>query len=963
MPTPPSGTVTFLFTDLEGSTRLWDEYPDDMAEALARHDRVLRTAIESHGGYVFTTAGDGFAAAFSDPAAACGAAITCQRTLNAQNWGRMGSIAVRVALHTGVADERDGDYFGPALNRCSRILGVGHGEQILLSASVGQLVGHRLAEGAELNDLGEHYLKDLGEPERLFQLVHPALRNDFPPLQSVTDHPNNLPVQLTSFLGREVDLRDVLKRLDDTRLLTLTGVGGSGKTRLALRAAAEVVADYRRGAWFVEFASIGDPNLIVGTIAEALRVPLGPIATGRGRGSLRSLIGFLRDRQLLLVLDNCEHVVTAVAHVVADLLESCPNLTVLATSREGLGLPGESLWQVPSLSLAAAGAEPLESDAVQLFISRAKAVNPAFNLDSTSLAAIAQLCERLDGMPLAIELAAARVSMLTPAQIADRLDDRFRLLTGGARTALPRHQTLEATVDWSYELLAEEERLLFRRLAAFRGGFTLDAAEQIGSGHGVEESEVLDLVGQLVAKSMVVRDEVTGRFEMLETLRQYALRKLTETADADEVRVRHLHALGQLFSDAVPRLRSPEEIEVLHQLQHDHDNLRAALAFGLENGREAAAAELVIPASVFWYTGGHSADAYEWTSRATPIADHIDNAALRGEFHAWAAYAATNWGRPNEATAHVGRATAAAAEAGDPRTVAMARLATAHLEESKMNYDAAASSFYVALEFARAFGDLALIVIVAQGLANLERKRQRLDAAAQLAEEAVTVARVVGAPTMLAWALAFRGPVLRNQGDYQGEVDATSEAYEVFRGVGNHPGMGWALACGAISKTALGDHAGALRDLDRAEQINLEYPIPDGNFSICSVRSWVHRRAGDPVAAAQDTQRGLVTWSDNSDLARMADNIQMIAVEIGEHAEAARLEGWALRVGEGSGAPRPPLDLPDYETNTLAQVAALGEDRYRKLRAEGALMSSAEAVVAIGDVADRIRRAAPGDGR
>ncbi len=494
MSTLPEGTATFLFTDIEGSTRLWERAPEAMREALARHDALLREAVEAHRGHVFKTIGDAFCAVFAAAPDALVAALAAQRELAGMVVRAASEVSgtaaeemglrVRMAVHAGTAQARDGDYFGPTLNRIARLLAVGHGGQVLLSQAACDLLGDALPSQAGLRDLGSHRLKDLQQPEHIYQLLHPDLPADFPPLRSLSPETTNLPVQLTSFIGREKEMEEIKRLLSRTRLLTLTGSGGCGKTRLAAQVGADLLADFADGVWLVELAAIADPALVPQTVASTLGIREEP-----GQRLLETLQQHLKPKSLLLLLDNCEHLSAACAQLAETLLQACPNLRILASSREALGIAGELAYRVPSLSLpelprlpsAEAALVPAlaRCEATRLFVERAALSYPGFALTEQNAPAVAQVCVRLDGIPLAIELAAARIKVLSADQIAARLDDRFRLLTGGSRTALPRQQTLRALIDWSYDLLSEAERTLLRRLSVFVGGWTLEAAEAI----------------------------------------------------------------------------------------------------------------------------------------------------------------------------------------------------------------------------------------------------------------------------------------------------------------------------------------------------------------------------------------------------------------------------------------------------------------------------------------------------
>jgi predicted ATPase/class 3 adenylate cyclase len=544
----PTGTIAFLFTDIESSSKLWEQYPEAMSAALAEHNMLLRRVIEAHKGYIFKLWGDAAYAAFDTAIDALNAALESQRELLRHSWGELGSLRVRMALHSGAAEVRDGDYFGPTLNRCARLLSAAHGGQILLSAATEELVRDGLPQGVSLRPLGQHRLKDLQRPENIFQVIHPDLPAEFSSLRTLNAVPNNLPIQLTSFIGREREIREVQELLKQTRLLTLTGSGGCGKTRLALQVAADLLEDYPDGVWFIDLSVLTDPLLVPSTVAATLG-----IHEESGQPTLTTLAEALKSRMLLLILDNCEHVVGACAHLAETLLRTCTAIRILATSREALGIAGEATWRVPSLSLpqshelnqADSLARITQYEAVRLFIERAEAASSDFRVTSHNIGAIVQICQRLDGIPLAIELAAARVTVLSVEQIAARLDDRFRLLTGGSRTALPRQQTLRAMMDWSYELLNDRERMLFRRLSVFAGGFTLEAVEAVCADEQIPPEEILDLVTNLVSKSLVVFEERDGeaRYRLLETVHDN-LRAALEWSSSDaEVGLRLAGAL------------------------------------------------------------------------------------------------------------------------------------------------------------------------------------------------------------------------------------------------------------------------------------------------------------------------------------------------------------------------------------------------------------------------------------
>jgi predicted ATPase/DNA-binding CsgD family transcriptional regulator len=564
-----------------------------MPGAVARHYAILDQAIVAHRGVrpVEQGEGDSVVAAFARAGDAVRAALDAQVGLTAEPWPESVDLRVRMALHTGDAQLRDeGNYFGAAVIRCARLRAIGHGSQVLLSRATCDLVADGLPDGVELVDMGAHRLRDLGRPEHVWALAHRDLPVVSEPLRSLDVLPNNLPVEQSSFVGRERELGEVGAALSSTRLLTLTGAGGCGKTRLAVHAAAAALERFPDGVWWVELAALSDPGLLGDALADVLGVRPLP-----GRTATQAVVDQLRSRRALVGLDNCEHLLGACVELVDALAGGCPEVSVLATSREPLGLPGETSWRVPSLSLPAErAAEPVaslaQSDAVRLFVERAVQVRPNFQVTNETAPAVAQVCQDLDGIPLAIELAAARTRLMSVQEIAAGLADRFRLLTGGARTALPRQQTLRASVDWSHQLLDERESTLLRRLGVFVGGFTLDAAESVCVGEAIDRFGVLDLLGSLVDKSLVQVEgegEVT-RYRLLETVRHYALDHLTSAGETAPLRDRHRDVFLALAERLEPELERERMLVALQLLDADAPNLHAAIEWAARTDPDSA---------------------------------------------------------------------------------------------------------------------------------------------------------------------------------------------------------------------------------------------------------------------------------------------------------------------------------------------------------------------------------------
>lgn len=630
----PTGTVTLLFTDIEGSTRLWEQQPDAMTAALERHDELLRSTIESAGGYVFKTVGDAFCAAFAAAREAVGAAAAAQRALQDETWPEPVKLRVRMALHTGESDERDGDYFGPAVNRTARLEAIGHGGQVLVSRSTADLVRDRLTPGVQLINLGSHLLKDLDRPEEVFQLVVDGVPAAFPPLRSTSElevpvvrsNPTNLSQAVSSFIGRDAEVTQVVNLLNGSRLVTLAGSGGVGKTRLATEVGRLLLDNITDGVWLVELASVSNPDLVAAEVQRDLG-----IAEQSGKEALDTLVEMLAGQSRLVILDNCEQVLDGCAVVAETLVRHCPDIKLLSTSREPLRIDGEIIYRVPSLSLPPEQVEDARdlagSGAVALFVERAVAQKSDFKVSDNDAPLVASICRRLDGVPLALELATARLGSMSLVQLHDRLEHRFGMLTGGRRTALPRQQTLAATVDWSYDLLSEPEKALFRRASVFVDGFDLEAAEGVCTLSDNAEWEIADHLASLVNKSLVVAESHGDglRYRLQETLRQYGNERLGETiaiedtmAEAELVADAHADYYLTFAEQSEASLQGREVGARLAQLDTEDLNLRAAIEHALATPEGA---DLVL--RQFW-----SAQRYWRESRHPARALHLLNRAL-----------------------------------------------------------------------------------------------------------------------------------------------------------------------------------------------------------------------------------------------------------------------------------------------------------------------------------------------
>jgi predicted ATPase/class 3 adenylate cyclase/Tfp pilus assembly protein PilF len=765
---------TFLFTDIEGSTTLWERFPERMRGALARHDEILRGVIESFNGVVFKTIGDSFCAVFTSAFDAVRASAAVQRALLKEQWEGIDSpILVRMAIHSGPAEDRDGDYFGPTLNRVSRTLAAAHGGQIVLSKAAKMLLGSRLPAHGSLIDLGEHRLRDLIRPEQIFQYSEPGLRQEFPLLRSLSAFAHNLPEQLTTFIGREIELAEIKHLLSRMRLLTLSGPGGSGKTRLALQAAADVVDRFANGVWFVDVAAVADGQLIASTVASALRLREQP-----GQTIVDTIIEFLQPKRFLLILDNCEQVVRGCGDLADKLLRACPDLHILATSREGFGIAGETTWKVPPLSVPSNQdlrifEKVAESASVRLFVDRASLVVPGFTLTQKNAPAIVKVCQRLDGIPLAIELAAARVKTISPEEIALRLRDRFRLLTGGSRTALPRHQTLRAAIDWSYHLLGGLEGVLFRRLSLFCGSFSIEAAEFICESPDLQSWDVLDCIWRLVDKSLLVLEQSDGatRYRMLESIREYAFERLSESDEVTALQKRFMEFFLGFSRRAERELAGPAQAEWLERLELEIENLRSALSWNAVDGEVATnQLNMALALSRFWLVRGY------WEEGLRSFGHVLSSPAVEP----------------------LARERSRALNSCGSLACVLGRYA-----DSSRYYEES-------LQIRRALNDVRGAAATLNNLGLVHKHQGDPEAARSLFEEALDLFRKLEQAPAVAACLNNLAAVEHATGDYAAAGQNARESLEMFRGIGDELGV-------AASLTELGHTAMRQGDIAAAQ--------------------------------------------------------------------------------------------------------------------------------------------------
>jgi predicted ATPase/class 3 adenylate cyclase/DNA-binding CsgD family transcriptional regulator len=1004
----PTGTVTLLLADVEGSTRLWETQPDEMTAATGRMNQVVSDTIATHDGVrpVEQGEGDSFVAAFARASDAVACALELQRA-------PLAPIRLRIGVHTGEIQLRDeGNYAGPTINRTARLRDLGHGGQTLLSGTTEDLVADRLPADTWLTDLGTHALRDLPRPERVTQLCHPDLVNEFPPLRvSKAVVVQRLPMQLTSFVGRDEQLTQVRELLNQNRLVTFTGAGGVGKTRLAIQIAGQIANEYSDGVWYVDLAPITDPDLVPLTVALGFGLPDQP-----GRSTMETLARFIADRQMLVVLDNCEHLLDACAALVMALLEACSGLTLLTTSREPIGVAGEVSWRVPSL--------PLADEAVELFTDRARRARADFEITDDNLAAVSEICRRLDGVPLAIELAAARVRALSLTEILDSLHDRFRLLTGGARTAVRRQQTLRASVDWSHALLTEPERVLFRRLAAFMGGFDLQAARAVAGGADVERYQVLDQLALLVDKSLVVADDSGNRtrYRLLETVRQYALEKLGESGEADAVRSRHRDYYTSLAA-AVDAPAGSDYEQRLDQAETEIDNLRAAFSWSRENSDTALALTLASSLQRLWQARGRLREGLTWFGTAladdnahqTVVAASIKARALADSaiLGLWVGVGAAD--SPDQAQ----QALAIAREVED-RALLVRALTACGFVAGYFDVEAAQAYLTEAIGLARESDDqwrlsqiLAWQAVAALAAGDPLAVRAAGEEGRDLAEAVgdrfhsrqcrvcLGVAQIfqgdlAGAVAQFAavaveaeaahdeiWradSFAYGGVALAHQGDTVAARAAADAAIEAATELG---GIEAALGYSALAFAALaaGDAATAQDATEAAWQYMSVLPTMAGAYrtykseaalvggdlaaarrfsddavstttgaylsNALTTRARVATAQGEPDQAQRDAHDALAAAAEVEAYLRIPDTLECLATlagDAGSHREAARLFGAAAAIRQRMSLVRFKVYDAGYEASVATLREAMGNKDFDDAWAEGAAQSTEEAI-------------------
>ena len=858
----PSGTVTFLFADIEGSTRVLQQLGNRYVQVLSDYRQLLRHTIEEAEGWEVGDPGDACFAAFPRATDALTAAVAAQRAIADRSWPDGVVLRVRMGLHTGEAQAVGAEYVGLDVHVAARICGAGYGGQILVSDAVRVLIKEHLPPGVSLRDLGQHRLKHLVYPTHIYQVVIDALPATFPPLRSLDIIPNNLPQQVTSFIGREKEMSAVKELLSDAPLVTLTGSGGVGKTRLAIHVAAELLPHYPDGVWLAELAALSDPGLVPKAVALALNVPEHP-----GRPMLETVVETVRSKSLLLILDNCEHLLTVCGELVETLLRACRNFRILATSREPLRARGEVLFRVPSLSIPDLGALPsaeelIGYESVHLFVDRAALGQIGFRITPRNAAAVAQIAQRLDGIPLAIELAAARIRSLPIGAIAKRLDDRLRLLTGGRGAGLPRQQTLRAALDWSHDLLTDREKILFRRLSVYAGEFPLEAAEEICAGDGLDGRDVLDLLTDLVDKSLVAFSERDGegRYRLLETISQYGRDKLQDSGEADQMRRRHQDWYLALAERAEPELRGPAQAEWLERLESEHDNFRRALEWCMSSGDKESGLRLACALWWFWYVRGYHREGREWLEK-TLDAD-APRPLLRARALLGLGHFAARRKDPAAARSAFEEALAISLSLDDVPRIAESLFGLGHAALRAGDFERATSLYNDALGYFESAGDSSQAWVI-NALGLIAANQGDFARARACYMRGLTHGLGSGHKWIVAYLTANLGVLDFHEGAYESALSHHRNALVIWRDLKARAGLISGLEDIGLATAGLGHAERAARLLGAAEAhaqpLGLSLPIDPVNANIGEYLLRIRAALGEEVAAALLTEGRAMT--------------------------------------------------------------------------------------------------------
>lgn len=794
MKTIPDGTVTILFTDIEGSTKLAQQFPESLNTALEKHHSILKETIESGNGFIFEIVGDAFCAAFENAEDAVSAAVDIQKNLAKEKClpdGQAGDetqIKVRIGIHTGNVKWNGTRYTGYiTLARTARIMSSAYGGQIIISNDTYRLLNHDRQNNVSFKDLGERRLKDIIQPIQLYQVTAAGIRTDFPPVKTLDLRPNNLPVQLTSFIGRENEMKQLKSLLKPNRLITLSGSGGTGKTSLALQIGAEMIDEFTNGVWFVDLAPLFEPLLLPQTFLKVFG-----LKEDQSKTMEETLCDYLKNKQILIILDNCEHLIDECSALTEKLLSEVPGLKMIATSREALKCRGEYIYNLLPLGLPdpteIISAEKFSQyEAVKLFIERATSIDSKFSVNNDNAAAVAGICQKLDGIPLAIELAAARINSLSVHKIYERLDDRFTLLTAGKRTALPRQQTLRALINWSYDLLSEQEKILWKRLSVFIDGWTLNAAEEICSDEQINSEEILDLLYQLTEKSIIVFDADKERYRMLETIRQFGSEKFMEENETGNILIEYLKYYMEFAEDSKPKLRGPEMITCVKKIEEENANFKKSLDIALTSGNIEYGLRLATALGYFWIVNGEFSTGVHRLESLLKEDSNISNS-IRAKALYIAGTLSNFQAEFSKARKFTEEALALYRESDDKQGMAQCLNILASISSEQGLYESATELYEESISLRREIGDKKGIVAALTNLGNVKFFLGEFEAARKLIEENLALYREAGDKVGIASSLGNLGNVLSHLGEIMRARELIEESLDLQRQINDKKG-------------------------------------------------------------------------------------------------------------------------------------------------------------------------------
>ncbi|MBS1517822.1 MAG: tetratricopeptide repeat protein [Bacteroidetes bacterium] len=949
----PSGNLTFLFTDIEGSTKLSQQFPDKLHAALERHNEILRNAVESNNGFVFKIVGDAFCCAFENADDAVKASVEAQTELGKEKWDNA-VIKIRIGIHSGKAEWNGHDYMGyMTLARVTRVMSAAYGEQILISNDAYLLclegsntqrknennpesLSLRDFEAKEISfrDLGERRLKDVIEPIKLYQVESEGLRKEFPPLKTLDARPNNLPIQLTNFIGREEEIKHAKEILKDNRLLTLTGSGGAGKTRFSLQTGAYMIDDFANGVWFIELEAISEPDSLNVELINVFGLKEEP-----NKNIEEILAEYLLEKEILIILDNCEHIVSACAELAERLLSSCPKLKIIATSREALNCKGEQTYRIPPLSLPDTNynntpEQLTQYESVRLFIERALAVNPKFRVTNENAPAMAEVCSRLDGIPLAIELAAARTKILSLEKIYERLDDRFNLLTGGNRTALPRQQTLRALIDWSYDLLSENEKILWSRLSVFSGGWTLEAAEEVCSDEIISKYEILDLLSQLTEKSVIIYDLTKDRYRILESLKDYGIKKLS---DGNDIFIKHLNYFSELSERAKPELLGENTKLWMHIIEADHSNFISAIEWSVRNENTEKGVQTAAALGRFWNITG------QYSTGIRLIENILESSATLGKSSKvkvlnWIGSFKSAQGDYEQAKKYYEEILNIRKESGDKSGIAGSIHNLGNVSLSQGDYEQAKKYYEESLAIYKEIGDKKGIATPILSLGNIALNQGDYEQAKKYYEESLVIKKEIGDKDGIARSINNLGNVAYYKGDYEQAKKYYKESLHICEEIGSKNGIAALISnLGSVASNQ-GEYEQAKKYYE--ESLDIRKKIGNKNGIAESIKNVgnVAYDQGDYNQAKKLYEESLAIYKEIGYKIGMADSLNYLgnsAYRLGEFEMAIKLLSAAEKALESMGAVLDKKEQKIKDENIENLREQLSDEEFEKYWEEG----------------------------